>query len=45
MKGEQDVLQMYGARFTEAINGVKMLGEAKETSDEYRDGMVRRTKQ
>lgn len=45
MKGEQDVLGMYAARFQEAITGVKMLGEAKETTDEYRTGKVIRTKQ
>jgi hypothetical protein len=45
MKGEQDVMAMYNQRFQEAVTGVKMLGEAKETSDEYRTGMVRRQKQ
>jgi len=45
MKGEQDVMTMYNQRFQEAVTGVKMLGEAKETSDEYRTGMVRRQKQ
>ena len=45
MKGEQDVLGMYAGRFQEAITGVKMLGEAKETTDQYRTGMVIRTKQ
>jgi hypothetical protein len=45
MKGEQDVMNMYAGRFQEAIQGVKMLGEAKETTDEYRTGMVRRAKQ
>ena len=45
MKGEQDVLGMYAGRFQEAITGIKMLGEAKETTDQYRTGMVIRTKQ
>jgi hypothetical protein len=45
MKGEQDVLAMYNSRFQEAIIGVKMLGEAKETTDEYRTGKVIRAKQ
>lgn len=45
MKGEQDVLGMYASRFQEAITGVKMLGEAKETTDEYRTGKVIRVKQ
>ncbi len=45
MKGEQDVMNMYAGRFQEAIQGVKMLGEAKETTDQYRTGMVIRAKQ
>ena len=45
MKGEQDVMGMYASRFQEAVTGVKMLGEAKETTDEYRTGKVIRNKQ
>ena len=45
MKGEQDIMGMYAGRFQEAVTGVKMLGEAKETTDQYRTGMVIRTKQ
>ncbi len=45
MKGEQDVMAMYNQRFQEAVTAVKMLGEAKETTDEYRTGKVIRTKQ
>ena len=45
MKGEQDVMAMYNARFQESIVGIKMLGEAKETTDEYRTGKVIRAKQ
>lgn len=45
MKGEQDVMAMYNQRFQEAVVGVKMLGEAKETTDEYRTGKVIRDKQ
>jgi len=45
MKGEQDVMAMYNQRFQEAVTGVKMLGEAKETTDQYRTGMVIRAKQ
>ena len=44
MKGEQDVLSAYNARFQESLVGVKMLGEAKETTDEYRKGKVIRDK-
>lgn len=44
MKGEQDIMAMYNNRFQEAIIGIKMLGEAKETTDEYRTGKVIRDK-
>lgn len=44
MKGEQDVMAMYNKRFTESITGLKQLGEAKETTDEYRRGKVLREK-
>tara|TARA_R110000751_G_scaffold28175_2_gene73775 strand:- start:98 stop:745 length:648 start_codon:yes stop_codon:yes gene_type:complete len=44
MKGEQDVMSMYNSRFQEAMIGVKMLGEAKETTDDYRVGKVIREK-
>ena len=42
MKGEQDVLQNYNTQFMEAVARLKNLGEARETSDAYRDGLVRR---
>ena len=45
MKGEQDVMAMYNSRFQEAMIGVKMLGEAKEVTDEYRTGKIIRAKQ
>tara|TARA_R110000803_G_scaffold516_1_gene1760 strand:+ start:983 stop:1633 length:651 start_codon:yes stop_codon:yes gene_type:complete len=45
MKGEPDMMAMYEKRFAEAISGMKMLGEAKEVTDEYRTGQVRRPKQ
>lgn len=45
LKGEQDVMQMYNGRFTEAMTALKMLGEAKETTQEYRVGRVIRQKQ
>ena len=44
MKGEQDVMAMYNKRFEESLIGIKMLGEAKETTDEYRRGKVLREK-
>ena len=45
MKGEQDVMAMYNARLQEAIMGIKLLGEAKETTQNYRVGQVIREKQ
>jgi len=45
MKGEQDMMQYYMSRFQESLLGLKQLGEAKETTDEYRTGMVMRAKQ
>lgn len=45
MKGEQDVMALYNQRFQESLVGIKMLGEAKETTDEYRVGKVVRAKQ
>ena len=45
MKGEQDVMAMYNQKFQESLVGIKMLGEAKETTEEYRVGKVVRTKQ
>ncbi len=45
MKGEPDMMQQYEKRFMEAIQGLKMFGEAKEVTDEYRTGMVIRPKQ
>jgi len=44
MKGEQDVMTMYNKRFQESLIGLKQLGEAKETTDEYRRGKVLREK-
>ena len=45
MKGGQDVMAIYNKRFEESLIGIKMLGEAKETTDEYRTGKVIRAKQ
>ena len=44
MKGEQDIMSLYNSRFNESLVGVKQLGEAKETTDEYRTGKVLREK-
>jgi len=45
MKGEADLVALYEKRFAEALVGLKMLGEAKEVTDEYRVGKVIRAKQ
>lgn len=45
LKGEADVMQNYEKRFMEALTGIKLLGEAKETTDEYRMGQLIRGKQ
>jgi hypothetical protein len=45
MKGEPDMMQQYEKRFMESIQGLKMFGEAKEVTDEYRTGKVIRPKQ
>ena len=44
MKGDMNLMQMYMSRFTEGISRLKNLGEAQETTDEYRTGMVMRQK-
>jgi hypothetical protein len=45
MKGEQDLVAYYNQRFNESMTGLKLLGEAKETTDHYRTGEVVRPKQ
>ena len=45
MKGEQDLQVLYEKRFGEAIVGLKMLGESREVTDEYRTGQIVRAKQ
>lgn len=45
MKGEQDMMALYDKRFNESMTGLKLLGEAKEVTDEFRTGMVMRPKQ
>lgn len=40
MKGEQDVMAMYDKRYQESLMGLKLLGEAKETTQDYRVGRV-----
>jgi len=45
MKGESDLLQLYTARFTEAISRLKIYGEGQENTDAFREGLVRVPKQ
>ena len=45
MKGENDLIQLYTARFTEAMSRLKVYGEAQENTDAYREGLVRIPKQ
>ena len=42
MKGEPDLLTLYNNRFTESLQRLKDLAEARENSDAYRDGLPRR---
>ena len=42
MKGEADILQLYNARFQEALQWLKNLGEGLQTRDQYRYDRVRR---
>mgnify|MGYP003646944938 FL=1 len=41
MKGEPDVMANYDKRFNEGISRLKVLGEGKNTKDNYRSGPVR----
>lgn len=42
LKGEADLLALYEARFQEALQGLKNLGEGLQTRDQYRYDRVRR---
>jgi len=44
IKGDPAMMQLYQARFQEAIMGLKLLGEAKQSTDEYRTGELIRRK-
>jgi hypothetical protein len=41
MKGEQDLIALYTARYTEALGQAKRLGDGLERSDAYRSGQYR----
>lgn len=45
MKGEPDVMAMYNQRFQEGLMALKMFGEAKEVTQDYRVGQIIRQKQ
>lgn len=44
-KGDPDLMAKYDQRFQESLVGLKMLGEARQVTDEYRTGLVIRAKQ
>lgn len=41
MKGEADLLQLYVAKYTEAMQQLKRLGDGLERGDSYRDGQAK----
>ena len=41
MKGEPDLIQLYQARYAEALTRLKTYAEGRNYSDSYRDGLVR----
>tara|TARA_R100000988_G_scaffold94146_1_gene58757 strand:+ start:259 stop:906 length:648 start_codon:yes stop_codon:yes gene_type:complete len=41
MKGENDLIQLYNTRYTEALSRLKTYAEGRNYSDSYRDGQVR----
>lgn len=45
LKGDPDLHQLYDKRFQESLVGLKMLGEARETSEEYRTSILVRKKE
>ena len=45
MKGEPDLLHLYNGRFTESLEWLKNLGEAKQVQDQYRYDSVRKAVQ
>ena len=41
MKGEQDIIALYDAKYKEAVGQAKRLGDALERQDAYRSGQYR----
>ena len=44
LKGEPDLLQLYAARYEDALAKLKGLGEGYDTTDSYRSGAVRQAR-
>ena len=42
MKGEQDILANYNGLFTQYLDRLKDLGEARETTDAFKTGLPSR---
>ena len=45
MKGDQDLMQLYNARFQESLQWLKNLGEGQNNQDQYRYDNVRKAVQ
>tara|TARA_R100001079_G_C4415744_1_gene137563 strand:+ start:254 stop:901 length:648 start_codon:yes stop_codon:yes gene_type:complete len=45
MKGEDNLIQLYTARFAEAMSRLKIYGEGQQNTDAFREGLVRVQKQ
>ena len=45
MKGEDNLIQLYTARFVEAMSRLKIYGEGQQNTDAFREGLVRVQKQ
>jgi len=41
MKGEQDIMAFYNAKYQEALGLAKRLGDGLERGDAYRDGQTK----
>jgi hypothetical protein len=41
MKGEADLLALYGQKYMEALAMLKVLGDGKQRQDAYRSGQTR----
>ena len=44
LKGEPDLMQLYAARYEDALGKLKALGEGYDTTDSYRSGAVRQAR-